>query len=428
VIGKKTRWTLAAVGVALGLTLAGSLLRPSTPDPAPVAGNPATELTRFTEKTRERLTRVPGDAQAWADLGMAHIQLARITADPAQHALAEEALRRSLELRPAGNNEPALTGLSALAAARHDFVTAQSEAAKAVAADQYSPAAHGALADALIELGRYDEGFAAVQRMTDLRPDAASYARASYTFELRGNLPRARELMDFAVQVADGSSETAFALQHLAELAVDSGDLTAASAAVERGLSLYPGYAPLLASRAKLAVARGDLPAARADLVTVTTQLPLPGYLAGLAEILRALDDPAGAGQQEALLRAAIALSGPDIDGVLFEADHGDAALAVSTARELYTTRPSIGVADALAWSLHRAGLSAEALGYADRALALGTQNALMFFHRGIIHQGLGNRDQAVADLMTALRLNPHFSVTHAPTARAALAELGGAA
>ena len=47
-------------------------------------------------------------------------------------------------------------------------------------------------ADAQIELGRYAQGFAAVQRRIELRPDLPSYSRASYARELQGDRARAR--------------------------------------------------------------------------------------------------------------------------------------------------------------------------------------------------------------------------------------------
>ena len=42
--------------------------------------------------------------------------------------------------------------------------------------------------DALVELGRYDEAATALQRMVDLKPNLAAYARVSYFRELHGDL------------------------------------------------------------------------------------------------------------------------------------------------------------------------------------------------------------------------------------------------
>ena len=46
---------------------------------------------------------------------------------------------------------------------------------------------YGVIGDAAIELGRYDEAFAAFDRMATLKPTAAAYARIAYARELQGN-------------------------------------------------------------------------------------------------------------------------------------------------------------------------------------------------------------------------------------------------
>jgi Flp pilus assembly protein TadD len=85
-------------------------------------------------------------------------------------------------------------------------------------------------------------------------------------------------------------------------------------------------------------------------------------------------------------------------------------------------------VADAMAWALHANGRDREALRYADRALALGTRNALFLFHRGMIRTALGDARGARTDLAAALALNPNFSIRWASTASATLRALETAA
>ncbi|WP_051105128.1 tetratricopeptide repeat protein [Catelliglobosispora koreensis] len=425
---ERRRLLLIVAGLAAGVTVAGSLIwRPDT-TPAPARpGDPGVALEAAGAKLRERLTRLPTDAGGWASLGMVHVQLARVTDGASHYPLAQQAFDKSLSARPHGN-EPALTGLSALAAAKHDFAAAASYAENALAADGFSAAAAGALADAYIELGRYDEGFAAVQKMADLRPDTASYARASYSFELRGDTVRARELMAKATQTAEDPSELVFALQHEADLAVAAHDLPAAQALLDRASQLYGQYVPVLYGRAKLAAAQANLPEAITLMRDVTTRQPLPGYVSYLSGLLTASGDRDAAAQAHTLMRAAGQLSGPDTDRVLFEAEHGDPAAAVAMGRQLYAQRPSIAVADALAWALHHAGQDAEAATHAGLALRLGTKDPLMIYHRAVIFKALGRTAEAQAGLREALTLNPAFSPVHAPAARAALAELGGAA
>jgi tetratricopeptide (TPR) repeat protein len=361
---------------------------------------------------------------------MAHVQIARITADPSHYALAETALQRSLTIHP-DRNAAALTGLGALAGARHDFATALRYARQAVDADEWSADAYGVLTDALVELGRYPEATDAVQRMLDLRPDSGSFGRASYLFELNGNLPRARELMQRALDVAAGPDETTFARQHLGDLAFATGDLAGADAHYAQGLLHRPGQPALLTSRAKVAAARGDLPAAIADLRAATATLPTVEHLMMLSDALTATGDHTGAEQADELVRvsdrlATSASATTDIDLVMFYADRGPAGEAVQRGRSLLAARPSVSVETAYAWALHRAGRHREALRHANRGLRLHTRDARSFYYRGTIRQALGDKAGARADLTRALTLNPHFSLRHSPDARATLARLKG--
>lgn len=395
--------------------------------PAP-ANNASAELEGYVRRTQARLDRLPGDWQGWAQLGMAQLQLARITADPSRYDSASIALRRSLAVRPTGN-AAALTGLGALAAARHEFRSALGYARRAVAADHWSADAYGVLTDANVELGRYGQATAAVQRMLDLRPDTGSFGRASYLFELRGDTARATELMRRALSVADGPADVVFARTHLGELAFNAGNLDAAAAQVAAGLGHRPQDPGLLSLRARVAAARGDLPGAVADLRTITAILPTVEHLVALSDDLTAAGRPAEARQTDDLVRASARLPrSTDLDLVHFYADRGPAGEAVARGKALLAARPSAPVESAYAWALHSAGRDREALRYADRGLRLGTRDARAHYHRAEIRIALGDRAGARADLRRALAINPFFAPLAAPRARARLAELDGPA
>ena len=53
--------------------------------------------------------------------------------------------------------------------------------------------------------------------------------------------------------------------------------------------------------------------------------------------------------------------------------------------------------------------------------MRLGTQNALFYFHLGMIYNGLGDSANARKSLQQALAINPHFSLKYAPQATALL-------
>jgi tetratricopeptide (TPR) repeat protein len=79
---------------------------------------------------------------------------------------------------------------------------------------------------------------------------------------------------------------------------------------------------------------------------------------------------------------------------------------------------------DILAWVLFKNGRVLEAADAMNKALALGTQDALLDFHAGMIEFQLGHFGRAQALLKSALALNPNFHLIYAEQARMTLAQL----
>ncbi|MEO3809759.1 hypothetical protein ABGB17_12235 [Sphaerisporangium sp. B11E5] len=357
---------------------------------------------------QDRLRRLPGDHQAWAALGTAYVQQARITADPAYYTKAEQALGRAARLAP--GDFAVLTGRAALAAGRHEFAEAARLARRATEANPYGAAAYGVLADSSTQLGDYAEATRAVRRMTELRPGVSSFTRASYDAELRGDTARARMLMEAALDDAFTSEDRAYCRYYLGELALRAGDLGAAERAYGEALRASPGFLPARAGLARAAALGGDLERAAAGYAEVVGRLPLAQYVVEYGEVVRKLGrDPS---PQWAVLRAQkdlMAANGvrDDITWAEFEADHGSPDAAVRHAKAEYARNPNMVAADALAWALHKAGRSREALPYTREATALGWRNALIAHHRGVIEKASGRDANLFSSLAT--EYNPRF-------------------
>ena len=421
----------------LALVLGGALLVVTAiavtrgpDDPAPAAAQPsgavpADPLSRAIAQAQEQLRRNPDDARTWAELGSAYVEQARITADPSYYERAQGALDRSMQVQPAANAE-AMIGLGALANARHDFAEARDWAVQARELRPSTAAVYGVLADALTQLGDAEGATAAVQQMLDIRPGITSFARASYDLELHGRADDARVALEKALGNAFGQADLAFCRYYLGELAFNNGDLGEAENQYEQGLRAAPDDVALRQGRAKVAAARGEMEQALADYQTVTNRVPLPQYVQEYGELLMVAGRKRDAQtqftlfvQQQRLYEAAGAVD--DLAVSQFAADHADPAKALRRAEAEWARRQSVFVADAMAWALHVNGRDAEALGYADRATALGWRNATFAYHRGMILASLGMGAEAEAQLTEALAINPHFSPLHAPRARAAL-------
>jgi tetratricopeptide (TPR) repeat protein len=415
---RATRPLVLVAGVlalVLGLTAAATALRTGTPtaadpvEPAAADRGQTNDPAILVANLQAKLRVHPGYAQGWASLGFAYVEQARITADPTYYPKAQQALARAQRLAP--RDALTLTGEATLAAARHDFGAALRLADEAVAADPYGAQAHAVRSDALTELGRYREALTAAKHTNNLRPGTSTFARLSYAAELRGHLGQASRLMAEAARAASTASSYAFAAFHLGELARAEGRPTAAARHYAAALQADPTYAPALAGRARLAVARGDVAAAERDYAQVVQRLPLVEYIVELGELYQATGRPDLARQQWAVARASAALARAngvvtDLETALFEADHGSSAAAVTAARAEWSRRHSIHAADALGWALHAAGHDRVALHYARLATRLGTQDARLLFHRGVIEAAVGRDADATPHLRSALRLD----------------------
>jgi tetratricopeptide (TPR) repeat protein len=423
--------SVAVVGIAVALVLVGGVVgrAPATSPLAGQAAEPATTVDRLEQsitRAQDRLRRVPGDWRTWAALGMAYLERARVTTDPAWYPKAEEAVRQSLRVRPKSNTE-GLTARGALANARHDFAAARRDARAAVASNDYYSEAYAVLADAETQLGNVSAATTAIQRLLDLRPGLPAYARASYDLELRGQVDAARDLMRRALDTAVDRYDIAFCRTQLGDLAFNAGDLTRADAEYAAGLKADPSSTALRRGRARVAAAQGKLDQALADYAAITRRSPTPSYLLEYAELLKVAGRDGSA--QLRLAAAAHELfranGGTDgLTGAALASATGRPDLALKEARAEWSRRQHVDVADTLAWALHLSGKDSEALGYAKRAHASGARSALYAYHLGVIEKALGSVEPARRHLREALAVNPYFSPVDAELARQALTEL----
>lgn len=372
-----------------------------------------------------------GDDRAWAQLGAAYVQEARITVNPMYYQKAGGALRRSLALNRT-TNLAATVGMGTLANAQHNFKRALAWGHSAQRLNRYNIAVYAVLDDALTQLGRYPEATAATQRMLDLRPDISSFTRASYDFEERGDIAGARFALQRALQEATSPADIAFCRYYLGELAFNQGKPADAAYQYDRGLQVDPNYDPLMEGKAKAEAALGKTAAAINDYTTVVNRVPQPQYVIELGELQQSLGHRAQAQQEYDLLAVELKLFAAngvidDLTPAQYNADHGNAATALSHARAEWARRHSVLVADALAWALHANHQDGEALTYARYANHLGWRNATFSFHQGMIEAALGQTVAARADLTRALRINPYFNPIQAPLARRSLQQLSKA-
>ena len=418
---------VGALFAACGPSSAQQLAGPVTPHTGAAALRFQTDAV--IARDQSRLRQRPDDWRAVDELAAAYLQKVREVGDPSYYGKADALLQRALS-HDAGDAEAA-TLMGLLALARHQFATALTWGETARRLDPAGARPLGVIGDAQVELGRYSEAVKTFQAMIDLRPDLSSYARVSYMRELHGDVEGAIAAMEQAVEAGGPVPENSgYARVLLASLYFNSGRLAEAETQNRRALHDNPRYPYALAGLARIEAAQGRYPAAITHYRQAVDAYPLPDFVIALGDTYARSGDARKARETYDLAIAEQKLyqaSGVDLDAelALFDADHGrDLPAALTAARRAIAERPSIRSADILAWTLYQSGDDRAALAASGQAIRLGTQDAGMYFHRGMIEARLGQISAAVDDLNRALRINPHFSVLWAPVARQSLASL----
>ncbi|MFD5031860.1 tetratricopeptide repeat protein [Streptomyces sp. NPDC058405] len=437
----------AALAVGVGAALVGGVLL-FVPDQGPVpppspearamiavgAGAPAAvpDLTALISNRETWLRTHPEDDQSWSVLGAAYVERGMSGADSASYPKADQALQRSLAVRPAERgNLMALVGLGSLANARNDFAAAKKWGETVRNQEPAQWMAYPVLIDAYSGLGDYKAAAKALDKLKELRSDGPVLERSAQVYRARGWREDAMAKATEAVAGAGAPTEKAEALSMLGELAWDRGEPQEALGHYDAALAAASGHYASRAGRARALAALGRTEEAYRDYQTALEKLPEPEYALELGELYDSLGLSGDAQSQYAtvLARAREAQGdGVDEDLVLarYETAHGDPQAAVARLRTEWEQRHrSMEVADALGWALYEAGEDDEALKYAKRATEQGQGRALFLYHRGEIERSLGMDGSARRHIGEALRLNPSFSPLLAPRAREALNELG---
>jgi len=377
---------------------------------------------------RARTVRDPRSARDFTQLAGLYLQRARETADNADLIRAEETARQSLALRR-GRNDEAVGVLASSLMAQHRFDEAHDAALELLRTDSTSIPARGMVAEAAMELGRYDEAARLFGMLETYQSDLGTAPRLARWAELRGDSQGARRLLREALEQArrrHGMPREQLAWFHLrlGDLALRTGHLGEAERQLDAGLSILPDDYRLLGTLARLQAARHRWRAAAATGELAVAHALDPATLGLLSDAWRALGDSAKASEYD----RAMALSVSHQPGAyhrawsLYLLDHGRDVQTVlaNVMRELETRRDIYGY-DLLAWALHASGRNDEARAPMARALALGTQDAMLYYHAGMIALATGDTAAARSRLRHALAINSWWHPTQPTQARAVL-------
>ncbi len=376
---------------------------------------------------QEAVKKNPKDAKGIFRLCHLYMQGLRENADTDFYKRVESLLQYVDRIEPNNPETDFLRG--SIAAGRHDFHEALRIGERLRTEHPDVQRYLGLLADAQIELGKYDEAIVSLQAMADLRPDYAALTRIAYVREITGDVRGAMEIMETALSDNTSSQEnTAWGLAELGRLAFGTYR-EQAEIYYNEARKIYPGHAAATAGLAKLELFRGHEEKARELAQSVVDALPLPEYVALLGDI----ETMAGNADKAAVYyklvqvgydRIAAAGTNVELERAKFLAERGlDLKANQERAKAVYADRPTIYAADVLAWAAHKNGDRATALEYAEKALATGSQDAAILFHAGMIYKDAGKTTEAMQLFKQAAASNPDFSILEAPELKKALAE-----
>lgn len=432
-----------AVAVCVALAVAGGAagLRTLQSPPALLAVAPSERSVVSTSTTsRDGLTQAlasltarvaanAADDQAAVGLADVLMRQARVVGDASLPRRAEAVLESTIA---ATDSYLARRMLGAVYLAQHRFHEALEAGHTAQRIRPDDSWNYGVIGDAAIEIGRYDEAFAAFDHMATLKPTAAAYARIAYARELQGNWDGAVTAMRMAIEATSPQDPEgiAWAWSQLGALQLQAGRIDEASSAYDRALFAFPRHPYALAGHAKIAAVRGDVDRALAGYRALLAQAPTPELAAQVGDLLHRRGDVAGASelwlQAERLERDGWKDEAPQPAALarLLAERNLQPQEALRLARDGARGRDDIFTNDALAWALYRTEALEEAWSASERARRTGTRDRRILYHAAAIAAARGDTTTARTAAKRALDGHPEFDLIAAPEARALLAEL----
>ncbi|MGC2403686.1 MAG: tetratricopeptide repeat protein [Acidobacteriaceae bacterium] len=397
---------------------------------------PTSATDQQIEALQNRVKKAPNDFSGYDKLGAAFFQKARETGDIAYYDLAEQTLKKSLDLVPQDfRAADPLVHLCLVYMGEHRFADVLVYAQKAIALGSGNLAAFAVEGDAYTDMGDYDQAAAAYNTIQNLGSATSSPLQVAYTLDsrraylsfLHGDSSEAIRLMHSAIaaalQTREPRENLAWLYFELGERYFQAGDLTNAERSYSAGITVDPNHYRSLAGLAKVRAAQGRFEESIQLYQRSIAIIPFPVYVAELGDVYKKTGQPSEAQQQYDLVEYIAHLSKlnqvlANRELALFYADHEiKLADALEFARRELDVRHDIYTWDALAWVFYKRGQAQEAAAAMKKALSLNTDDPLLLYHAGMIYHSLGQDSDSEQFLSRAIKANPHFHVIYAEVA-----------
>ena len=378
------------------------------------------------DKAAEAVKKDPEDLKQYITLATAYISEGRITGNNNYYANAAVQMLNKVTESTTGNKDlvfQALSLKSAVLLNMHQFQQALETAKKGEALNSYNSGIYGALVDANVELGNYDEAVKDCDKMISIRPDLRSYSRASYLRQIYGQNAGAIEAMKMAVSAGmPGAESTEWARTNLGDLYLNSGNADSASILYRTSLVYRPNYPFALIGMARVEKAKKNYDTAIAYTKSAIGILSEAAFVSLLADLYELKGDAGKAKETR-----------NDVVSLLEEGqkeEPKDALVQHNVSRELATAylnagnldkamqyaktdlgmRPdNIDANELVAWIYYLQGYTANAKIHADKMLATKTRNATTLYKAGAIYASAGDMDKGTQYMQDAMAINPNI-------------------
>jgi tetratricopeptide (TPR) repeat protein len=374
----------------------------------------------------QRVTKDPDDFTAQNQLASRYLELLRTTGDDVFRTKARHAAQLSVSAVIPEFNNGGLALLAQVQLASHDFAGARDTAERLRAVAPNKDVAFAILGDALFELGDYDKASEAYSNLARANEnDFEVEPRLARLAFVHGQLDEAARHLGNALKAVKPSSppaasSAAWCAVQLGQLYFGRGDWRNAEKQYQAALTALPDFWMALDHLAELRGAQQRYAEAIGIYKELIERVPRPELCQAMGDLLLFMGKPDEAKpwhqRAESGYRKTADQRDPIYDHHLagFYSDSiEDPAEAVRWARKDLSARHSVFAFDALAWALYRAGEFSKASAEMQQTLALGTRDAHLFFHAGMIAAANGNLEQSKEFLAGAAEVNPRYNTFH---------------
>jgi tetratricopeptide (TPR) repeat protein len=379
----------------------------------PALGGAVDPALQFLEN---RVRQDPLDFTAQNRLAGKYLDALRDSGDLAFLDRAAAAARASLASAPEDRNPGGLATLARVEFESHHFAEALAMAQRAYRIDPRNLSALALTGDAQLELGDYPEAKASYAKLVRSHKAAPPIvARQARLAELHGDNAKAIALLKSIPQ------QQAWFPLRLGEIYFRTGQLEPAEAQYQAALKLAPASAPALEHLAELRGAQARYDEAIALYQQAIGLAPRAEYLQALGDLYTFMGQPDAAKpwQQRALAAYLESVNRGNahylhhLAGFYSDVQENPAE-ALRWARKDMEIRHSLYAYDTLAWALYKNGEFGKARDAMQKALALGTKDAHLLYHAGLVYSRAGDLKRGQAFLKQAVAVNPYYNAFHA--------------